>query len=202
MTFDDRRIPMKTLIRLTVTLLVVSATSICCAEAVWDRESGLWSCRVPDGRIYAKNGTVHVYNIGAAGGQHGSTSHAVICIAPGSETVQWSWPGKRNISITFKSITQGSDGVCQSSAQPFKNAPGNSGAAAVLTSDVALAAYSGCVYELTPSASALAVADPHVIIKGYDPEGDLIKKLKDLQDEIKKLKESVQQLEQDLSKRR
>jgi hypothetical protein len=191
---------MKTLIPLAVMWLVVSATSICCAESVWDRESGLWACRVPDGKIYTKNGTVHVYNIGAAGGQHGSMSHAVICIVPGSETVKWSWPGKKNISIAFKSITQGSDGVCQGSTQPFKTAPGSSGPDAYLTSDVALAALSGCVYELTPSSHAVQAADPHVIIKGYDPDGSLILQIKHLQSEMEELKESVQQLEKDLHK--
>ena len=172
--------------------LVVSATSICCAESVWDRESSLWPCRVPDGKIYTRNGTVHVYNIGAAGGQHGSTSHAVICIAPGSETVRWSWPGKKNISIAFKSMTQGSDGVCQGSTQPFRTAPGSSGPDAYLTSDVALAGYSGCVYELTPSSHAVQAADPHVIIKGYDPESGLILRIKQLQIEIEQLEKTVQ----------
>ena len=69
---------MKTLIPLTVTWLVVSATSICCAELVWDRESGLWPCRVPDGTIYTRNGTIHIYDIKAAKGQSGSASHDAI----------------------------------------------------------------------------------------------------------------------------
>ena len=113
----------------------------------------------------------------------------------GSETIKWSWPGRKNISIAFKSITQGSGGVCQKSTQPFKTAPGNSGAAAVLTSDVALADYSGCVYELIPSASALSAADPHVIIKGYVPDSGLILQLKQLQGEIEELEKAVKNLE-------
>ncbi len=174
---------MRTLSGLALMWLVLSATGICVADE-WDRDDGLWACRVAgDAKgIYTMNGGMHVFDIGAAGKEKGSSSHKVICINPG-EQVKWSWPGKTHIDIMFLSITQ--DAVCQASVQPFKTAPGNSGVNTYVISDAADGNYSGCVYEITFRSPDAPGKDPHVIIKGYSDQ--LINDLKLAKEELQKV---------------
>jgi hypothetical protein len=180
---------------LTAVAILWLAVGVCWAETVTDNAGKDWTCRVPDGTIYAKYSSGdHLYNIQAARNarEADSKDHGPICINPMKERLIWSWPNATHIKVSFTPLTK-DGGVCEKSSQPFLSAPGDSGNYNFIVSDVADRTYSYCTYELSFT-SSLGKEDPHIIIKG----SGLVRKLEELTEEIRRLETELQEVKKDL----